>query len=242
VAKRIYRELKRNFMNLQNKLLVVFVLLYSVFSTNVFAQQKKRFSIEINYGANCNFFVKSYDEKYAPSVEHLYLYKKKMIGSSGGVELRYNISKYASLIAGYSRTVNSRRRSGGVINNNLLLQIDDFNLRHINNFFTVGYERPFSKKNTYFLFNVGLVYLTSQQQEITIDKFSNESGTLIDIRVQDRNKKNSGLEEGGIFTGLSFQKPIGEKFYLGIKTRGYYLVSSGTFEAITLTPFLVYHF
>lgn len=50
------------------------------------------------------------------------------------------------------------------------------------------------------------------------------------------------MEEMGIFAGLSFDKSLGDKFSLGVRARGYFVISTGTFEAITLTPFLRYGF
>ena len=208
-----------------------------------FAQGSKRFSVEANYGINYNFFVTSYNEDYAPgNAEHLYLYKKKQIGTVGGLELKYRIGKHGALFAGYARTVNSKRRSGGILTDDFQLYIEDFNLRHINNIYLLGYERPFSTHNPTFRFNFGLLYMTSQQQEITIDKLPKSSGSNIEAVIRDRNKKNAGMEEAGVFAGFSYQKPISNKFDLGIKTRGYFLVSTGTFESITLTPLILYKF
>lgn len=208
-----------------------------------FAQKNSRFSIEANYGLNYNFFVTSYNEVYAPgNAEHLYLYKKRQIGTAGGFELKYRIGKQGNLIAGYARTVNSKRRSGGILTDDFQLYINDFNLRHIDNIYLLGYERPFTGKQPALKFNLGAMYLTSQQQEITIDKFPKGSGSNIEAVVKDRNKKNAGMEEAGVFAGFSYQKPISNNFDLGIKTRGYFLVSTGTFEAITFTPFILYKF
>jgi len=45
-----------------------------------------------------------------------------------------------------------------------------------------------------------------------------------------------------VFGGIQFSKKIDTNFEAGIKLRGYFLVTAGTFEAITLTPTLAYIF
>jgi len=226
------------------RLLAVLVATLAI-ATNTFSQGKGRFSIEAGYGATYNFFVTSQNEIYAPGgMEHLYLYDKENLGTAGGVEISYGISKRASLIAAYNRTVNAKRRSGGAISSKLLLSIEDFNLRHVNTMYLLGYERPLLRSNNDLKFNIGVVYVRPQQQEITIEKRSsgNDNIPFFQVIAQDRNRKNSGLEEMGPFAGVSYQKNISGRFDLGIRARGYYLASTGTFEAITLVPFLEYNF
>lgn len=75
------------------------------------------------------------------------------------------------------------------------------------------------------------------QQEIEIADRTN-GGVL----VEERNYKSYKIEEGGIFLGFHYSKKIDTKFDLGIKSRIYYLVSTNSLEAITLTPTLTYHF
>ena len=83
---------------------------------------------------------------------------------------------------------------------------------------------------------MGKFYLRSIQQEVEIGNFANY------ILFDERKYKNNKLEEGGVFTGFHYSKPIDTKFELGIKTRVYYLISTGSFEAVTLTPTLTYFF
>jgi hypothetical protein len=80
------------------------------------------------------------------------------------------------------------------------------------------------------------VYATMHQQEISIENFANQ------IIVDERNFKNSKLEEGGIFGGVHFQKKIDTRFELGFRVRAYYFISVQTFEAVTFTPTLTYLF
>jgi hypothetical protein len=75
-----------------------------------------------------------------------------------------------------------------------------------------------------------------KQQEIEIANYVNA------VYIQERNYKTYHLEEAGVFVGLQYTKQIDTKFDLGIKSRCYYLISTNSFEAITLTPTLTYHF
>ena len=57
-----------------------------------FGQKNSKLSIEVNYGLNGNFFVRSYDELGGPSDKE-YFYKKDFLGTIGGIELKYQLNK-----------------------------------------------------------------------------------------------------------------------------------------------------
>jgi hypothetical protein len=206
-----------------------------ILSIYIQAQDVTRFSVEANYGLNGNFFVRSYDELDGPQ-NKTYLYKKNFLGTIAGVELKYHLNDYSSLIAGYSRSTNKGKKnySGSISGVNLL--INDFNIRHTNNFYQLAYERRFKKTNPHIMYHFGLVVATMQQQEISIENFSNQ------VLIDERDFKNSKLQEAGAFLGIHFVKKIDTKFEVGIRARVYYLVSVQSFEAITLTPTLTYRF
>ncbi len=67
------------------------------------AQTSGKFSLEINYGLNANFFVGSYDEGGGPS-NKTYLYNKDLLGIVGGIELKYHLNNHSSLFAKTSFT------------------------------------------------------------------------------------------------------------------------------------------
>lgn len=210
-----------------------FVLFFLLYSTVIFAQKEKRFSIEVNYGLNGNFFVRSYNETVSPPAK--FFYNKNFIGNIGGLEMKYNFNKNSRLGLAFSQAKNSKEinYSGSV----LPITIINFNITHVNRFFQLFYERNFSKKNPGFKYQVGLFYLRMNQQEVEIADRVN-GGALF----EERNYKTYKLEEGGAFVGFHYSKKIDTKFDLGIKSRLYYLISTNSFEAITLTPTLTYHF
>lgn len=207
--------------------------LFSMMASN--AQSQSKWSIEANYGLTGNFFVRDYDEVTGPA-NSTNFYTKNFLGSIGGVELYYRLNNSSRLAIGYSRSNNKGRKNGHTVINGVDVWLQDFNLSHINNFFQVLYERQFSKRNTNWKYHAGLVIINSSQQEISFENFANQ------VLIEERNFKNSKLQEGGVFTGLQFTKSIEKRFELGIRTRIYYLLSTGTIEALTLTPTIAYKF
>lgn len=79
-----------------------------------------------------------------------------------------------------------------------------------------------------------MVYDASQT--IAIENWNNY------LTIEETNFKNSNSVEGGILAGIAYSKKIDTHFELGIKAKVYYLLSTSTMEAITLTPTLRYRF
>ncbi|MBY0477720.1 MAG: hypothetical protein K2Q24_08725 [Chitinophagaceae bacterium] len=193
------------------------------------AQTKKRISLEINYGINGNFFVRSYDETAPPPVKRFL--KKDFIGSAGGFEVKYNLTYNSSINLAYAKSVNKREIN---YENGINAAILYFNIRHTNHFYQLFYETTLSKKIKYLKLHGGVYYLGMSQQEVD----ASPGG----VSFEERDFKHYKLEEGGAFFGVYFSKKIDTKFDLGIKSRVYYTISTASFEAITLTPTLTYHF
>lgn len=137
---------------------------------------------------------------------------------------------------GYDRSINKGQKSFLGVVNGVNVAINDFAIRHIDNFFQLVYSHSLVRTVPKLRLQVGTVLLTSSQQEIALESFSNL------IELDERNYKNSRLMEGGILMGVQYAKRIDTKFDLGIKSRVYYLISTSSFEAVTLTPTLTYHF
>ena len=212
-------------------------LIMGIFLINsvVLHAQKSKFSLEVNYGLNGNFFVRSYDELGGHNPK-TYFYKKNFVGSIAGLELKFQMDSSSTLSIAYAQSVNGKKINFDGPFNSIYLQIENFTIRHINHFYQFAYEGTFNKLKNNWKFQAGLFYLRSNQQEISLENYNNL------INLAERNYKNNGLEEGGIFVGLGYFKPIDRHFSLGIRSRVYFLISTGTFEAVTLTPALSYHF
>ncbi len=211
--------------------LIICFLLSALFVT----AQRSRFSIEGNYGLQRNFFVTSYDES-PNSFFQTSFYKKAPIGTIGGIELKYRVGKRGALTLGYAGSVNSRTVSYSNTINGVAVGIADFKITHKNRFFQFGYEYALQKKNPSVFAEAGLFYVRPFQQEIDISQSRRV------IIFEERNFNNSKLEEGGFFIGFTYMKKIDTKFRLGIKSRLYYLASTNSLEALTLTPVLSYNF
>jgi hypothetical protein len=209
------------------------MLIACAFTLN--AQTEGRLSVEINSGINGNFFVRDYDETGGP-VPKTYFFKKKFIGTVNGIEAKYALNQRSRLGISYSRSVNKRIINFNETIDGVNLTIAEFPIRHTNHFYQLLYERQLTKKAPGISYHAGLFYLRMNQQEIEVANYANS------ILLEERNFKNGKLEEGGVCTGIQYSKFIDTKFELGIKTRVYFLLSTSTFEAITLTPTLTYHF
>ncbi len=212
-----------------------FFLLFSVLvSVLLFAQKNKKISVEISYGINGNFFVRSYDEIAGPPNKTIF-YKKNFIGTIGGVEIKCKLNQKSRLAFGYAKSINSREIGYKGTINGVSIGITDFTIKHTNKFFQLYYERDLNKNKSDLKYNVGILYLRMNQQEVEISNFVNS------VVIEERNYKTNKLEEGGVFVGFHYSHKIDTKFELGLKSRLYYLISTNSFEAITLTPTLTYH-
>jgi hypothetical protein len=208
------------------------LILFSLVVTQISilqAQTKNRISLEINYGLNGNFFVRSYDETAPPPVKRFL--KKEFIGNVGGFEVKYNLTAKSSINLAYAKSVNKREIN---YDNGVNTSILYFNISHVNHFYQLFYETTFSKKIKYLKLHGGVFYLRMNQQEV--------DASLVGVSFEERDFKHYKLEEGGAFLGFQFLKKIDTKFDLGIRSRVYYTISTSSFEAITLTPTLTYHF
>ncbi len=218
--------------------LAVFIIGFSFFVNVSFAQNRKfwsRFNVEVNYGLNANFFVRDYDEFGGPAGS-IYLLKKNLLGTIAGVDLKFALNKMSSIGLAYSRSVNKGTKTFQGRINGVLVLVEDFQLRHVNNFYKAYYERNFSKKIPFLKFHAGIVYAQMNQQELVFDNWDNR------ISIQERNFRNSYLEEAGFFGGFQYSKLIDTKFEIGIRVRAYYLATADIFEAITFTSTLLYRF
>ncbi len=208
----------------------LFYLLFTGILLSCYSQDKK-LKIEIQYGPQGNFGVRDYEERIIPGISYAF-YEKRFVGTIGGIELKYSLGKKLNVGIGYNRSINKRRINFAP--DNIPIYIEDFTIRHFNDFYQLVLERTFTKKKSNFNISTGLFYYRSALQEIDASIYS--------LGLEERNFKNSGAEQGGAFVGLQFETKIDSHFYLGIKSRFYYAISLGYPEAITLTPSLTYKF
>lgn len=205
------------------------------------AQKSPRWSIEYSYGPQANFFV-DYDVplvrvggaiqpvEQVISTNH---FQKKWLGTQTSIEVNYRINKSHFGIA-YTRSINVGKHDfTHILPNGTYFQINDFNLRHINNIYQIHYKREFSPK---FRIVAGVFLLSPQQQEIAI-----YNGVNL-IEVDERNNTNANLNEAGVLLGADYYFIKTGNFELGLKANIYTLVSYFDLEQISLTPALRYSF
>ena len=199
--------------------------------TKIEAQQSNKLSIEASYGLQGNFFVRSYEELGRP--DGTAFLNKNFIGSIGGLEMNYQVTKMASVSIGYAQSTNNRKINYINSLNGVGVYITDFEIKHESRFYQFNYQRSLSKKYTNFKFELGLYYLRTQQQEIAIGNY---------IACEQRNFANSYLEEGGISAGFHYKIKVDTHFDFGIRSRIYYLISTNELYAFSFTPTLTYRF
>lgn len=215
------------------KKILLFLGFCTILPFDAKSQDKAKFSLEGEYGLNGNFFVRDYEERNSTIGRNFY--NKNFIGPIGGLNLRYRFNKKSSIGFGYARSVNSKEVNySTTLPNNFGVAIQYFDIRHINKFWQFYYERRLQQKKNCISAEGGLFYLRSNQQELEV--------SIYGIIFEERGFAHYKLEEAGVFLGAQFSRKIDTKFNLGIKTRVYYLVSTGSLEAITLTPTLSYNF
>ena len=197
--------------------------------------QAQRFEFEINTGVSGNFFVRSYEEFNGPQ-NSIYFYKKRFLGEISGFEIKYNFKDSSAFFWGFSRSINKEKKNYTGQINGVAVLMNDFSIRHINNFFNLGYDRRLRKLRPFFSYHFGIFILSMAQQEISFEPNYNL------VTLDERTFKNSKLIEAGVFWGFQFQKRLNQNFNAGLKIRAYYLVSTKSMEAITFTPTLTYSF
>lgn len=198
-----------------------------------FSQSKEKLFLGIGYGAAYSFFVHYEQPPDQVPPGFLAFYNKNRIGSISSLNLGYCISPKNCLAITYSRQMHVGRKNFAANVAGARLFMIDFKLRHTNNFFELSYSRSLSKKGDFWA-SVGVYVLNPEQQEI--DLFGNK------ITIEERNDKNSNLQEGGFVGGIKWRGKLSEHFFGGFEAKVYFTASIGTFETISITPILSYCF
>jgi hypothetical protein len=196
-------------------------------------ESRSKFSLSANFGVNGSFFVKSYRPEDGPPAAFRF-YEKNFIGITGGIEGKYVLSNKGALIAGYTRSVNSREGSFTGTMNGVTVWIWDFTLQHRENYFYAGYERQLLKNRKGLRWQFAVFYERPQQQEIEI--MDNN------VNIWERSFNNAKLNEIGAFVGLHQSWRLDPHFTIGIQARFFYILTALYASEITLTPTITYNF
>lgn len=217
----------------------ILILSFILQCSSMAAQQESKFSFEVNYGLNGNFFVRNYYEDFFPFQEILFL-KKNFLGTTGGLEFKYKSGQNSRIGIAYTRSTNKGKKDfiGNI--DGVDISIENFQLRSNHDFYQFFYERDLSKKNTWIDYQVGLFVMNGFYQELSLAA-GNLTGNGF-VQIRERDFKHYGMQEGGVFTGIHLNRQIDTHFRIGVKFKAYYLLSAPGLEEISITPTLAYNF
>lgn len=188
-----------------------------------------RLGLQVHYGASANFFAASFQD--TPSeLQHV-----RLLGTAGGAELSYRVGRTGAVALGYTRSVNSNYKQIPYETVWGSTPTVDVRLRYVNNAFQAVYEREVARN---LRVHAGLLYLTTASQTASYQGYTSYGAPV--FALNETSMRNSYPEETGVVAGLEYSRPIDTHFRLGLRARGYYLVSVSTFEMLTLTPTLTY--
>ena len=189
----------------------------------------RRLTVQVHYGAAGNFFASS--RRDTPTeLQHV-----RFLGTAGGGEVACRVGRAGAVALGYTRSVNTEQKHLPYLTNGGAGRTVDFRLRYVNNAFQAVYERALTANCKV---HAGLLYMTTASQ--TIHPGPPDANGVPSAFIDETNRSNSYAEEGGFVAGFECSRPIDTRLRLGLRARGYYLASVGTFEMLALTPTLTY--
>lgn len=202
------------------------------------------FKLSVSYGPQYNNFV-DYDQEIVlvdGNIQPLEgfpgeaaLLQKREIGTYFNVTASLRIGGRNYIELGHSRTLNQGVYNGGIsFPNGTEVQVRDFQLRHRNQFFKLGFKRQFSDN---FAARIGISDQRDQRSVINIDP---NRGV---IQIAERNRKNSNAGEGVIYAGIEYNFYRSGRFTLGVQSTAYFIVTAGQeLETFTIAPVLSFNF
>lgn len=186
--------------------------------------QKRLFDLSAGFGSAGSFFVRSYSENEVSSQTSFL--KKNFLGKTWHIELSRPLGSRFEIAAGYS--FQEFKKKAQYKDN--LVQLDH-TIHHINHIGDISARRKFDRRRHMVMAGLGIYYIRPVQEEITISR----SGAVL---IQDRNYKNSNLEEAGALAEGTYEYKFESRVHLGIRCRFFYTVSAGEAESIALYPYI----
>lgn len=243
----VTKDLRGNTVNTLNsrisKMLGFILSICLTNSSNVCMGQgeikSQQFSVSLLIGPQYNYFVASqnYGAGFPPIPGYQQFFKKNSIGWYAGLDATYRIGEQSRFGLGIGLAENRKEVNYSARYTDVALV--DWHISHRTHLLQIMYERDWSKKCRWFAYDVGLFYMRFNLQEIEIGDFPSNNRFF---GFEERNYKNSGLEEGGVFLGFHLSKPIDNHVQIGLRSRTYYLLSTQSFEMTTITPTITYYF
>ncbi|WP_298954143.1 hypothetical protein [uncultured Nonlabens sp.] len=223
-------------------------LLLMILSSIAFAQNNNdsfpRYQLSVSYGPQYNNFV-DYDQELVTAQDYIIplegfagedaLLQKREVGTYFNVSFSIRIGGKNYLEVGHSRTLNQGTYNGIVFfPNGTEVSIRDFQLRHRNHFYKLGFKRYF---NDNFSAHIGIGQLNDQRSVINIFP---DAGT---VQIAERNYENSNSAEGIAYLGLEYDVYSNGNFTFGVKSTAYAIITAGIeLETFSFTPSLRFNF
>lgn len=229
---------------MKNLFLLTFVCASLAFSQNSLTTENSRYTIAISYGPQYNNFV-DYDQELVTRDGNILplqpipvedaLLQKREIGTFFNARFSFRVGGRNYLELGHARTLNQGVYSGFVnFPNETLVLVEDFQLRHRNFFYEIGYKRLVDK---YLSLGAGLAHLSLQQEVININS------DLSTVEIAERNETNSNLAELASYLDVAYDFYSSGTFTLGVHARTYFIISYGPeLETFTVAPYLRFNF
>lgn len=214
------------------------------FSQNSLTTENPRYTIAISYGAQYNNFV-DYDQEIVTREGYIIplqripgedaLLQKREIGTFFNVRFSLRVGGRNYLEMGHARTLNQGLYNGFVnFPNETLVLVEDFQLRHRNFFYELGYKRLVNKNLS---IGVGLAHLSLQQEVININSALNT------VEIAESNEANSKFAELASYLDVAYDFYSSGNFTLGVHARSYFIISYGPeLETFTIAPYLRFNF
>ncbi|MBF4985660.1 hypothetical protein FNJ87_15455 [Nonlabens mediterrranea] len=217
-------------------------------STFCFAQEEftnnSRYQLTISYGPQYNNFV-DYDQDVETVDGYILplegfpgedaLLQKREIGTYFNATFSLRIGGRNYLEIGHSRTLNQ-----GVYNGIVFfpigtrVEVRDFQLRHRNHFFKLGYKRVFNDRLSA---HIGLAQVNDQRSVINIFPATGN------VQIAERNYENANSAEGIAYIGAEYDLYSSGRFTIGVKSTAYFIISYGPeLETFTISPSLRFNF
>lgn len=229
---------------MKNIISILICLLFS-FANAQETEKDSWLSLQVSYGPQYNNFV-DYDQEISVENDAIIpieglpgeatLFQKRQIGTyfNATVNLRLGVRNYLEI--GHSRTMNQGLYNGVIgFPNGTQVAVEDFQLRHRNHFYKLGYKRSFFKDKIFV--SIGLAHTTFQQSEISMNPSTSN------VLISERNNENSNLSELTSYLGLQYDFYQSGQFSLGVQSTAYVIVSAGfELETFAIAPTLKFQF
>lgn len=212
--------------------------------SNQITNSSSVWQLSVSYGPQFNNFV-DYDQDIKTVDGYILplegfpgedaLLQKREIGTYFNATLSLRLGGRNYLELGHSRTLNQGVYNGVVLfPNGTRVEVRDFQLRHRNHFFQLGYKRVLSDRLS---LRIGLFDLRDQRSVINIFPAAGN------VQIAERNFENANSNEGGGYVGFTYDLYSSGKFTLGVESTAYLILSAGVeLETLSFTPSLRFNF